>query len=444
MQLDAQRYAINDAYAGALAMRRLLHPDRRAPLPQRVTPLPAAPTQASDGAAGDHVLDSMDGELHAQLFGEPAGERESEDEAAAPRSDAEVHPEVRKTVLQAASELIKRWDESGASQPLELPRFLKVEDRASLHDFCQHRNLSHETLGDEGDRYMRIGRRQGAAVASGDDEAGLGGDIMASLAFDEAWSAGQVKYDPRHWMGNWFLMAQSKSSTLFKYFCVATSDAIFQVWEGDASVAGSREHVKAHLRKRFKQGVGVDMTNAAAAAAENQRVDGLIKRVRRGYWRSRCRFSIPPPRELARRLLSVYYFFREMDDPETGRPFFSSGHEARCLLELSYVAKGDLSDHLTIPLYIELRRTSTGLVISRCLRTSSGLEGYHQHLENAVSKCAKAAGLRFTSAMTNEFDWRWVVRAVRESGLIPKWVRHYNLALIEYLHDAAVQLLGAD
>ena len=51
--------------------------------------------------------------------------------------------------------------------------------------------------------------------------------------------------------------------------------------------------------------------------------------MRRGYWRSHCRFSIPPPRELARRLLSVYYFFREMDDPETGRPFFSSGHEAR-------------------------------------------------------------------------------------------------------------------
>jgi len=46
--------------------------------------------------------------------------------------------------------------------------------------------------------------------------------------------------------------------------------------------------------------------------------------------------------------------------------------------------------------------------------------------------------------MTNEFDWRWVVRAVRDSGLIPSWVRHYNLSLIEYLHDIAVQLLGAD
>ena len=240
-----------------------------------------------------------------------------------------------------------------------------------------------------------------------------------------------------------FLMAQSKSSTLFKYFCVATSDAIFQVWEGDARTPGTREHVKAHLRRRYKLGVGVDMTDPQLAAAETKRVDELIKRVRRGYWRSHCRFSITSPRELARRLLSVYFFFRDMDDPETGRPFFSSGHEAICRRELGYVAKGELSDHPTIPLYFELRRLSSGLVLSRCLRTSSGLEGYHQHLENAVSKCAKAAGLRFTEAMTNEFDWRWTVRAVREAGLIPGWVRHYNLSMIEYLHDTAVKLLGA-
>lgn len=239
-------------------------------------------------------------------------------------------------------------------------------------------------------------------------------------------------------------MAQSKSSTLFKYFCVATSDAVFQVWEGDASVAGTREHCKAHLRKRFKFGEDVDMTDPTAAAAEKKRVDGLIKRVRRGWWRTHCRFSIGAPRELARRLLQVYYFFRELDDPETGRPFLSSGHEAICRRELGYVAQGLLSDHPTIPLYFELRRASTGLVISRCLRTSSGLEGYHQHLENAVSKCAKAAGLRFTAAMTNEFDWRWVVRAVRKAGLIPLWVRHFNLSLIEYLLDTAIKLLGAD
>ena len=444
LQLDAQRYAINDAYASALAQRRLVHPDRRAPPPAAQPPGAAPPVDVDD--AGAQLLDEMDGELHAQLFGDPDPSGSTDQ----PTSDLpRVKPVVMQTVLQAAAELIRQWDASGDMAPLELPTFLTLDDRASLHSFCEHRNLAHETKGDTGDERLIVSRRSGSGAttdgADGDAEvAGVGGDIMAALAFDEAWESGLIKYDPRHWMGNWFLMAQSKSSTLFKYFCVATSDAIFQVWEGDASMAGTREHVKAHLRKRYKHGAGVDMSDASAKAAEDKRVDQLIKRVRRGYWRLHCRFSIAPPRALARRLLSVYYFFREMNDPETGRPFFSSGHEKICRRELGYVAKGELSDHPSIPLYVELRRTATGLVISRCLRTSSGLEGYHQHLENAVSKCAKSAGLQYTEAMTNEFDWRWTVRAVRTAGLIPSWVRHYNLALIEYLHDTATALLSAD
>ena len=29
-----------------------------------------------------------------------------------------------------------------------------------------------------------------------------------------------------------------------------------------------------------------------------------------------------------------------------------------------------------------------------------------------------------------------------KAGLLPSWVRHFNLALVEYLHDTAVALLG--
>ena len=35
------------------------------------------------------------------------------------------------------------------------------------------------------------------------------------------------------------------------------------------------------------------------------------------------------------------------------------------------------------------------------------------------------------------------MRALRARGLVPPWVRHYNLALIDYLYDTAVALLGA-
>ena len=69
---------------------------------------------------------------------------------------------------------------------------------------------------------------------------------MAQLKFRDAWVELLIKYDARHFMGNWFLMAQSKSSSLFKYFCIATSDAIFRVREGE------RERLKVHLRKLFK------------------------------------------------------------------------------------------------------------------------------------------------------------------------------------------------
>lgn len=97
-------------------------------------------------------------------------------------------------------------------------------------------------------------------------------------------------------------------------------------------------------------------------------------------------------------------------------PFLSKGHESICRRELGYVAKGDLSDHPTIPLYATLRTTATGLVISRNLCTSLGLEGYHQHLNDAIKRCAKASGLKFTDTATNEFDWRWSVRAVHKAS----------------------------
>ena len=73
MQAEAMRYAINDAYAGALAMRRLLRPDRAA---AAAPPPPAAADDdgggdAEDDAAAEQLLGGLDGGLHAQLFDKP-------------------------------------------------------------------------------------------------------------------------------------------------------------------------------------------------------------------------------------------------------------------------------------------------------------------------------------------------------------------------------------
>lgn len=101
----------------------------------------------------------------------------------------------------------------------------------------------------------------------------------------------RVKYDTRHFLGNWFLLAVNKSSVLFKYFCAASSDAIHE------EVEGERDRLKGHLRKLYKQGDG---------AAEEKRVNDLIKGVPRRYWRKHCEAVIPEPHRLARRLLEVW------------------------------------------------------------------------------------------------------------------------------------------
>jgi hypothetical protein len=359
---------------------------------------------------------------------------EAEHGAAVAGATSEVRAAVRKTVLEAAADLIMEWAASEDQQPLELPSCLTLDDRSSLHAFCQARMLKHDTFGEPGQRQLRVSRKPAApsvATATAPNGAtpppsnpqptsatSFATDILSSLEFVSAWTEVLVKYDPRHWMGNWFLMAQSKSSSLFKFFCTATSDAMFEEREGE------RERVKQHLRKLFKRMDLVDPTrwrtlSSAEQKVEIERVDGLIARVHRSYWRSHCRYTIPPPEQLARRLLTVYYFFRKMDDPETGKPFFTAGHEKICCHELSYVAKGEVSDHPTIEVYAPDRLLFTGLQIFFCLRTSSALEGDHQHFHDAVSKAAKAAGLQFTEAATNEFDFRWTVRALRRRGLLP-------------------------
>jgi hypothetical protein len=65
-------------------------------------------------------------------------------------------------------------------------------------------------------------------------------------------------------MANLFLIAHSKESALFKYFCTCISEALYQM------LPGERERVADHLRK-----LGL--------------TDEQITRVPRKYWRRFCR-----------------------------------------------------------------------------------------------------------------------------------------------------------
>ncbi|KAG5181441.1 hypothetical protein JKP88DRAFT_182209, partial [Tribonema minus] len=166
-----------------------------------------------------------------------------------------------------------------------------------------------------------------------------------------------IKYDLRHWMANFFLMAHSKELVLFKYFCTPISDAIFQM------LPGERERVTAHLR-------ALGMT------------DERIRHVPRRYWRRYCRYTIPAPEVLCRRLQSVYAFFRELADPGAPypRPFFNAKHASIFKNSMWYIKRGYLSDPPAMDMYVEAKTLATGLVVYRCLRSTSPLEGYHLHL----------------------------------------------------------------
>jgi len=173
------------------------------------------------------------------------------------------------------------------------------------------------------------------------------------------WATLAVKYDIRHFLGNFFLMAATKESALFKYFCVAVSEAVFKV---DLS---SRREVRDHLKY-----LGLS--------------DDQIKRVRRKYWRRKARYIVPSPEVLVRDLTDVYEFFRPLVDPSTGRKFLILDHAKRFRQEMTYVRRGDLSDPPGMSMYISIGKYKSGLPRYFSLRSSSQLEGYHMHL-NKVS-----------------------------------------------------------
>ena len=143
-------------------------------------------------------------------------------------------------------------------------------------------------------------------------------------------------------------------------------------------------------------------------------------------------------------MLLVYFFFKDMICPETKRPFFAQDHSTRVVLELQYIAWGYLSYPPHHSMFVSMGKLNTGFEVFRTLASSSPLEGYHQHLNDAVTVQSKIAGLRYTEAVTNEFDWQWVGRALKQVGLVPKSIHHFNFALVDELYANISKLFGQD
>ena len=84
-----------------------------------------------------------------------------------------------------------------------------------------------------------------------------------------------------------------------------------------------------------------------------------------------------------------------------------------------YVQLGLLSDPPGVCLYYKVRTLKTGLVVYRCIRGTSALEGYHLHLRASRDPRARTASPRLQHAESMWFDWRWNVLATIEAGLMP-------------------------
>lgn len=236
-----------------------------------------------------------------------------------------------------------------------------------------------------------------------------------------SWKSLKVKYDIRHFMANFGMMAAvEKNSPAFKIFMGYVSDAIYKMLHGEA------DRVRIHMRL-----LGMD--------------EDAIRRTRRRYWRRMARYTCPDPATIIRGLYDVYAFFREMEDPaRPGHGFFVDSAEKIFLKEIAYVQKGYLSDVPNLNYYF-IRHVCqrTQFIFFRNIRSSSALEGYHTHLRAAQHPCAKGAGPRIEMARTLLFDFAWNVRAAVHANHQPD-AGHFHLWLIDALHDLLDEWLEKD
>ena len=83
-----------------------------------------------------------------------------------------------------------------------------------------------------------------------------------------------------------------------------------------------------------------------------------------------------------------------------------------------YVLEGRLSDPIGMNMYRFKRVSSTGLVLYRCVRTSSALEGSFQTYSRCINASSRASGPLPLTIRTFLFDLAWTINAAVEAHLM--------------------------
>ena len=213
-------------------------------------------------------------------------------------------------------------------------------------------------------------------------------------------------------MGNFTtILAVEKGTPAFNLFMSLVSDALFWI------LAGETARVRKHCE---------------LLGMSSEQIDKL----KRKYWRRKCRYACPAPRLLLRAFHDVYVFFRGMLDPlKPGHQMLVPNHEAIFRKEMRYVQEGLLSDPPDMDMYRVVGiHPKTRLVMLRTLRNSSDLEGHYLHYSRALHPTAKAASSRYLHVRSNLFDFWWSLNAAAAAGRM-KDIGHSWPWLIDALAD---------
>ena len=90
-------------------------------------------------------------------------------------------------------------------------------------------------------------------------------------------------------------------------------------------------------------------------------------------------------------------------------------------------------------MYMAIGTMACGLVIYRCLRGSSALEGYHAHLRRLLEHCYSASD-ETRDAIANSYDFRWILRSARAAELFDPSVKHFNKPLMDEIDSLCCSL----
>ena len=205
---------------------------------------------------------------------------------------------------------------------------------------------------DHGARGLQDPSRPRHALQPDESASTLRARFIAGI--DRNWTTSKwakLQYDHKHFIPNWATMLSvpenSEEGRLFK---IMTSDAMFKI------LPGEHDAVKAH---------------ASACGCKD------TKKLRRKYFKLLAMYSCPEPEVIVNGLLDVYFFFKDLPNPNgKGGGCLTADAEAILKKELKYVQLGLLSDIPGMKMYVEVGVfAKSGRTRLRCIRGTNALEG---------------------------------------------------------------------